>query len=70
MKHIRQIIAEMTDDWKANAGVETPPVDGAAIVAKMHAAGELDLLDVVAAAQAAPMAARNRAIREQIRRRT
>jgi len=47
MKHISQIIAEMTDDWKANAGVETPPVDGAAIVAKMHAAGELAFLDAV-----------------------
>ena len=70
MKHIRQIIAEMTDDWKANAGVETPTADRAAIVAKMHAAGELAFLDVVAPAQAAPMAARNRAIREQIRRRT
>jgi len=48
MKHISQIIAEMTDDWKANAGVETPTADGAAIVAKMHAAGELAFLDVVA----------------------
>ena len=67
MKHIRQIIAEMTDDWKANAGVETPPVDGAAIVAKMHAAGEPDFLDVVAEPE---RKVKQGAIREQIRRRT
>jgi len=67
MKHISQIIAEMTDDWKANAGVETPTVDGAAIVSKMHAAGELDFLDVVAKPD---RKAKHAAIREQIRRRT
>lgn len=67
MKHISQIIAEMTDEWKANAGVETPTVDGTAIVAKMHAAGELDFLDVVAKPD---RKAKHAAIRDQISRRT
>lgn len=67
MKHISQIIAEMTDDWKSNAGVETPPVDGAVVVAKMNAAGELDFLDVVAEPQ---RKAKHGSIREQIRRLT
>jgi hypothetical protein len=48
MKHISQIIAEMSEEWKANAGVETPTVNGAEIIARMAAAGELAFLDRVA----------------------
>jgi uncharacterized protein YggU (UPF0235/DUF167 family) len=47
MKHISQIIAEMSDDWKLNAGVKTPTVDGAALIRTMDAAGELAFLDAV-----------------------
>jgi hypothetical protein len=45
MKHISHVIAEMTANWKARASVQTPTVDGAAIVARMEEAGELRFLD-------------------------
>ena len=59
MKHISHLIADMIAARKARAGVETPTVDGADIVARMEEAGELRFLDRTEAhAKATPKAHR------------
>ena len=51
MKHISEIIAAMPDEWKAKywhkVPGETDAVNGAEIIVRMAAAGELAFLDRV-----------------------